>query len=192
MLTDKDREKIAVRAARRYAYLKWIDIEEAKQEALLAILEAERTFAAHGTQGNLHGYATRAAQYAVRWHVWSLTSPLKHTDRGSISREVVSIRRADDSETLLLPTRRGNPERALSHARWAASVRARFDALVAKDAECDQSIARRVLLNDEDSEAVAQAEEVPVRAVYVVTNRVRARILKDEEMLALLLERCED
>jgi hypothetical protein len=191
MLTDNDRIAIAARAAARYRYLKWIDQDDARQEALLAIVAAEESFTRLASGENLHGYVTRAAQYAVRWYVWSTTSPVKHTDRGRVSKEASVLRRASEDEAAAMPARSPTPEQQLTRRRWAASVRERFSTLMANDAECDKQIAERVLFDEEAIEDVARDEQVPVRAVYVVTQRIRQRIFKDEVMLELLLEQIE-
>lgn len=192
ILTDRERHDIARRAARRYAHFRWVDQQDIIQEALLAIVTAERTFAELGDDGrNVRGYVMRAAQHAVRWFVWSATSPVKHTDRATIGKEASELRRvvSTDGAPLDIPDDDELPhDKRLALARWRAAVRARFDALTAKDAACDRDIARRVLFDDEAPEDVAQDEQVPVRAVYVVTQRIRTRIYNDEQMLLLLLD----
>jgi DNA-directed RNA polymerase specialized sigma24 family protein len=191
MLTNQERFDIAARAARRYSYIKWVDQDDARQEALAAILAAENSFSRNPDGQNVHGYVTRAAQYAVRWFVWSMTSPVKHTNRGRISEQVTVLRRASEDEVAGRASGAPTPEQEVSHGRWAAAVRERLAALMSKDAECDKQIAERVLLDDETPEDVARSEQVPVRAVYVVTQRVRQRIFKDVELLTLLLEKLE-
>ncbi len=183
-------EAIARRAARRYAYLGWLQQDDVVQQAMTEMLAALRTF---GSQpGNLHGYLTRTAQYAARAFVWETTSPVKHTDRGTLSAKASVLRTTslDDVSSDELTLRLGaTPEDMLHDAHWHFAVQVRFAELTFDDPLVDQTIAWRVLLGNEDSEEVAASEEVSVRAVYVVTQRVRNRILRDAEMNKLLRQR---
>jgi DNA-directed RNA polymerase specialized sigma24 family protein len=187
-MTDKERIDIARRAARRYAYLSWVNVEDATQEALTAMVEAERRFNEKPDGQNLAGYLTRTAQYAVRWFVWSSTSPVTHSDRSNISAEVTELRRAEVSDETVGEAAE-TPSKLLEERDWLERVRKRFAELCDGDAEVDQVIAHLCLLHEQESEVVAEIEDVPLRNVYVVTQRIRNRILRDAQMFALLKER---
>jgi len=183
---------IALREASRYRHLSWINRDDAVHEALTEMMRAWHALTKNGTlTDNLLGYLSMTARYAIRAFVWSSTSPVKHTDRGTQPQQVSALRRTevDDSSMRELDLPVDQQDEALHVARWRFAVQVRFTQLTNDDPEIDRIIAWRVLLEDEDSEQVAADEEVTVRAVYVVTQRIRNRILKDVEMRSLLSER---
>jgi hypothetical protein len=188
--TDHQKNAIAEAVASTYRHLHWVGTDEVKAAALLAIVEAEATFNRMGHSDSIVTYLRRAGQYAAHEHVWRVTSPVHVGDKALLA-QVASEARRESTDTIAdRPDSEEAPDDLLARLQWCDSVRRRFDELLRDDAECDKAIARRVLLEEEKPEAVAVAEAVPVRAVYVVTKRISQRIFKDDEMLRLLAEVC--
>lgn len=174
--------QIAVRF-RRYP---WVDVDDAAQEAAVAMLEVVAEDITH--LDDTKAYLARVAHCAVWVYTWTSLAPVKLGARDYLYRQSMDTHRESDEAMLDLPADSMTPEESLALVRWRSAVAGRFEELMQKDPEVDKALVRRVLLSGERSEEAAVAEEVPVAAVYYVTQRMRKRIANDDKMIHLLLD----
>lgn len=180
--------KIARRATRRYARLPWVDLEDAAQAAVVDLLGALRGL--RELPDNLGSYLHRVAWLSVQHHVWTMTSPVRHSDRGQLPREASQVvREAGDGEALACrPDSAAAADDQLAVAAWTRAVRRRVRELVADDCRQERQVVERLLRDDAPSREVADDSGVPVQLVYAVSARMKSRILRDAQMQALWRE----
>lgn len=177
---------LARQIAGRFRRYPWVDPDDAAQEAAVAMLEVVADDLNHFDDPK--AYLARVAHCAVWVYTWTSLAPVKLGARDYLYKQSMGARRESDEAVLDLPVDGLTPEESLALVRWRSAVAGRFEALMEKDPEVDKALVRRVLLSGERSEEAAVAEEVPVAAVYYVTQRMRKRIANDDEMIHLLLD----
>jgi hypothetical protein len=177
MTPDRLREaqRIAgVTAARACKQCWWASFDDLKQHALLAVVEAERTFDdAVGVP--FGGYAARAAHFAVDRYLWQQSAPVTGSSlrgllRSPLEDTTVIIERDDDER--------------IDRARWAERVRGAVEkALSRLGAERAQRTLR--VLNGDGSQCVAEEACIPVACVYVETRDARELLAGSVELWQL-------
>jgi hypothetical protein len=186
----KDEERVVCQVASAYARrCWWASLDDLKQEARVAVLEARATFdSKRGVP--FTAYARRACALALREWLWRESIP------ASASRNVItskagadklrSIQRAPLTEVAGLSSSAQPADTALDHARWAARVVGRLAGLlVAVD---DGALAAAVLAGAPPCDVAASAR-VPVRRVYRAAWRAREAARADDGLHAMLAER---
>lgn len=170
------------------AVLPGVDLADLRQQVLADLLAVARQSAA---VENPTGYLWRVAQQAARFAVagWLPPVSVSHRER---RRAALSIRRVEVVESTAVCDWQDTAEAQVGARELQARTSARLSALLADLPAQEQSIARATLLDEQRPRHVAAAHAVPVTRVYVITDRIRARILRDAEMRALYAAQRED
>lgn len=175
--------RIARRLAWRYRRVPGVDLEETAQAAVTQVLEALAQLKAPVL--DVRAYAQRVAYLTVQLTVWTARAPVTVRSRGELPRVASELR--TDSEDVLLDTASDQPDAdaQLGSARTAHAVRERWQELTADQSEAERRIAEQVLLEEYRPREAAAAAGCDLHAVYVVTARMKQRILRDAAMRAL-------
>lgn len=174
-------------AAAGYRQVPGVDLRDVKAAVVGDLLEVIYGWAQGERQpDNARGYLWTVAQAAAQLAAWRYSSPVTVTEHARRTRAPFQ----SVSEDLLCEwaSQQPGPEAALAARQWRAAVAARVLELAAKDSAEDQAVVRRVLLEEAQAQEAADALSVPVARVWVVTQRMRRRILADARMRELHAE----
>lgn len=186
----KDEERVVKQVASAYARrCWWAGLDDLKQEARVAVLEARKTFdPKRGTP--FAAYARRACALALREWLWRESMPVSASSHCIKSKAGVQklrgLQRAPVSElrhhlAAVPPT-----EAALDHARWCRRVSGRLGEVIAA---VDDAEMAALVLSGAAAHEVASAAGVPVRRVYRAAYRARQAARADDGLRAMLAER---
>jgi DNA-directed RNA polymerase sigma subunit (sigma70/sigma32) len=176
-------QRIAADVAHGYAR-KWryVDGADLLQEAILAVLHAQKTFdPSRGTK--FAAYAGQAASYAVKMYLWRNSFPVNESvhKRDSLMGVVRVSIHSSKATRLKLPL--PPPDERLHEARWTKRVQ---DWVKENDAS---GLGAAALLADLRPREVAEEKEVPSRKVQQALGRVRTKARQSEELRQLWEER---
>ena len=182
---------LAQEAAARWRGQPGVVVADVTQEVTAALLEAAAMPRPSVLDGR--GYFARVAQRAAQVYVWTLTAPVRlSSDPLTLRRSLVALRKAGTVPAEdVLPTRPVDAAPAdvrLDGLRWARAVRQRVHEALAPEERDLGGAARRVLLEDASAAEVAHEHGADAKAIYVVTARVKRRILRDARVRALCRE----
>lgn len=168
-------------AAKYRARCWWAEYDDLRQEAILAMLEAGRTYDA--TRGPVNAYMWRAACIAVRAFLWRNTAPVNASphefeELAGITRQAVDERMLVDEQT---------PDELLAVHQWRQRVSSTLCAVVyqAHDDRTDDMLVHSVLFREVKPGCVAADSGVPVAHVYQAVKRARRRVSRDLELYNL-------
>ncbi len=184
---DPQLDRVAKKVSHFYARrCWWADPNDLLQEARLAVERAKRTF--DPTRGDL-GYFYRAAKLAVANSLWRDSSPVSgdvYRPKGLEGKHRVELTERVEELALDPPTFRidlkmgpPSPELTVDTVRWRVRLQIRVRELL-EDNTDTLTLAYPVLVEDQKPAEVAKREGVPVRRVYLATQRARYRISGDE------------
>ncbi len=147
----------------------WSDLDDLKQEALVALVRAHQLF---DPQVGVpwEAYASLAASRAVARYLLKNSSPVSAPDCHSGATNLVGLLRAPVDENWEDPEPWADA--LIDDKRWRAKVRMHVQELAR---QCGGLHAVPVLLDDKQASEVATAKAVPVKQVYKETRRVRDR-----------------
>ena len=163
----------------------WANLDDLKQQASMAICEAENTY--DPEIGDFGGYAYKACQYAISRYLWCSGKPVEHQHRPARLRDVSSIE-TDASpnggmhcrQRVLTDLIFESWDNSYFEQDWRERVRARVMLLVRHIEDGD--LAFRVLFNDETPSDVLFDDTT---RVYHAVQRVKVAISGDIEMYRL-------
>jgi len=174
-------DEVVEEAARRYAArCWWADLEDLRQEAWSAVLQAKTTH--DPAKGELTGYAWQAAIYALRALVWSQSSPV-YAPRKKLP-ALAGMHRAEMSTDM--PAPQVDLVDQLHTLRMMAEVIPRVQEL-AREGRLAEEVSR-VLLGGERPSVVAREAGLPEWHIWKATAKVRQRIAEDPAIQALVHE----
>ena len=183
-------DKTACKAAARYARrVFWASIDDLKQEALLAAVEAAKRWYDPSTGVPLSAYAWRACVLHLRNWCWRNGSPVSAPSTHTVAELRGLHRRSWEAKThgarSLIETHAGPVavEDLYYDAEWNALVRDQVRFLIEERMpEAEKHIAVRVLIDDEEQQAVAEDLGMPKESVWRISRRARV-LLAENEML---------
>lgn len=177
---------IAQQAARRYCRaMPWLEVDDVAQAAIVEMLEAAQRVKT--APDSWAAYLARVANLTVRAYAWTTTAPVTlSSDRGTLATQAQAAMR--DISAPPDRTREGTQADDVDAGRWARKVRRRVRQAIGNDAPVDREIARRVLLEDADPAEAAAETGQTARHVYVVSQRIKNRILRDAQVQQLWRE----
>lgn len=161
-------EKVAARYAARCW---WADRDDLVGTALLAGVEASRTFdPAVGVDRG--AYLWRSMLYACKRHLWGASAPVSAGSHHQ--EELAGLHRAELDDALVdpLPT----PHQQLEREEWALAVREHATALAQ---HLGHELALPVLLSPMTPAEVARACDVPVKRVYRARQYLKEAMAND-------------
>lgn len=162
----------------RYRHVAEADLEEAVQDAVAAMVGALRQ--ATEAPSDPRAYVRRVAYLTVQLSVWSQRSPATIHSRGDLP-QLAARSESVPAEVALADTVSSveAPDVELEARQWAHRVRRLVRETVGNDAPADREVARLVLLEDYRPAEASQELQRPLSEVYVVTQRIKQRLLKD-------------
>lgn len=213
MITRERLTTLAATAARRYARrCWWADVNDLRQTAELAGLEALRTYDPR-VGAAPEQYVWRAMVFAVARALWRDSTPAtggtKHRPdktahglvRGGFSSQFEQrdgTRTVDDEDgggvRIEEAAKRAGlgwfaprPDEQLEDAVWLRRVRERLTALAEEEAVGGGVL--RVLLEDATARTVAEERGISTASVFAQTRRLRAAVQNDCALYTLMRER---
>lgn len=179
--------RLAGVAAAKYGRRPGIDAAALTADVISDLLEVVESWRRGERQpDNTAGYLWTVAQAAAQLAAWRTTAPVTVTEHARRTR--APFETAPEMELCSFASEQPAPEAALADREWQAAVRARLLELSAKDTAEDQAVVRAVMLEETQPQEAAVALSVPVARVWVVTQRMRRRILGDQRMRELHAE----
>lgn len=167
----------------RYRHVSEADLEDAVQAAVVAMVGALAQL--REMPLDVRAYVRRVAYLALQLAVWTERSPVTIA-RDRLPQEAARTQRTDADVALACAAVPDAPvDERLAADRWSRSVRRRLREVIGNDAADDREVAQLVLLEDHRPAEAAQAVGRSVAEVYVVTQRIKNRILKDARMREL-------
>jgi RNA polymerase sigma factor (sigma-70 family) len=170
-------------AARRYAArCWWADVNDLRQEAWVAVLDAQRTF--DPTRGvPLHGYAWRAAVNALRTYTWRAGSPvyapIKKLDQlAGLTRDELDLELPGGSE--------GQDDR-LHDSRASTDLESRVRHLLNRGRY--GMAVQLTLLDGVPPREVALLCGVPVTHIWEANNAAKRRLRADPTLRRLMMHK---
>lgn len=158
----------------------WADLSDLRQEAWVAVLEAERTY--DPARGPRSSYMRRAVWNRLGNYLGAQASPV--SGRKKHGKSTKGMRGVSVLEPVIYPTA---PEPTTEEVEyWWAELRELVKVLV-RDGY-DGHAAARVLLDQEKSAEVAESLNWPVHKVWRASHRARKRIATDVDLLARFLQ----
>lgn len=182
---EEDLNVIAAKAAARYARLVfWADIEELRQEAMVAALTATRPGGPYDPECGvpLSAYVWRACILHLRAWCWKQSAPV-HAPHHKLA-QLKGIHREEITETTSIT--HVDPFALLHEKRWVEDVQSQVDHVLDRLGP-DSGLAARTIVLDEAPAHVAEDLDVAIEHVYRVT-RVGRRLLADNALLYTLLK----
>lgn len=171
-----DFAKIADQVARRYAAkCWWADLNDLRQEAWVAVLEAEQTWRPDGGASRAT-YAHRAAVLRLRDYLWRASKPV--TGPRGRGERLRGLRAAPDA--VLTWHEAPDPLEVERAERWWAELRELVTAVVLHDRH--GKIAARALLGPETAIEIARDIGRSTSLVYERSRQARRRIAEDAEL----------
>lgn len=169
---------IARKLAWRYRHVAEAELEEAVQAAVVAMLGALRQL--RESPADPVAYVRRVAHLTVQGSIWRQKAPVTIGTDGERPRIAAALSRADVSTEMRdVPTTDAPADELLEAQRWARAVRRRVREVIGNDPPADREVARLVLLEDHRPAEAAQEVRRPLSELYVVTQRIKQRLLKD-------------
>lgn len=160
-MTVGEMTEIADKVAKYYARrCRWADPRDIRQEALVTMLRAARTY--DPERGELRPYLTWEAWHAVRMWLWAFSAPVRQRPDRNLG-ALLGVPPRDRQDTS------PDPERALELARARGKITCVLGG---------RPLAAKVLLGWRSREVAAE-ERVPVGRVYRETREAR-QMLRDE------------
>ena len=156
----------------------WIDLEDLRQEAWMAVLEAQErpTFDKCRSLEDQAGYMYQVAIFKLKEYVWSQSSPVtgpkgrRNKLRGTYRAPLSALynRAADD------------PSTAEAEERWWAELSEAVQQIVRTGPR--GGVAARVLPDREKPALVAEAERLSIYQVWHASSNARRRIKADLDL----------
>lgn len=170
-------EEVVEKVARAYAAkCWWADLRDLKQEAWVAILEAEATY--NPARGARSQYAWSSAVYALRAYTWEMSSPVR-APRKRLP-ETAGMRRVAVDVLLDMPDPTPSPLEQAHSAKLTSEWLAHVRALVAQGHLADE--VTRVLLDGERPSRVAREAGIAPWQLWRATKQARERLEQDPEL----------
>lgn len=166
----------------------WASYEDLVQAAFVATTRAEETFDP-GVGVPLDAYLYRAAVYALKPVLLKDSSPVsaKRSEQENLKLQIrVDLRNADGevipAEDVLIGEADEdiNPEVLLPRIGWQARVRERLLEILTDTKGTEMVLP--VLLDEADSQEVADLNNVSVKTIYLAAQRARRRIASDPDL----------
>jgi len=162
------------------AYLRrcwWADLDDLRQEALLACTQAERTWDPK-VGVPLTAYVRRAAVLAVRRWLWRQSAPVSASWHKLP--ELAGLHRAPMDQAPPSDPAAPWADEVLHDSRWQKAVRQRVEELLASGLRTGESLlALPVLLDGVAPSEVAREQGVPIAQVYRARRQATLLISQD-------------
>lgn len=183
--------RLAAVAVAPYKTAPGVDVAEVRAAVVADLLEIVLGWGrGERRPDNAEAYLWTVAQASAQLTAWRMTSPVSVTEHArrtrspfeSVPEEVLRDWRAPQP----------SPEAAVANSEWRAAVRARLLELTAQAPEDEQAVVRAIVCTGATPREAAAEAKVPSARVWVISSRLRRRILADEQLRELHAQLEED